>query len=161
VTGALASDRRHGLTFNGVQLRWSEPADACQPSRRWLLFPFKPDGASDGAPVPLARQSAFLVGRDKRVADVWVDEVSVSGQHAVVQFRAVPAAPADFGAAPAAGAPPRVVRPYVMDLESTNGTWLNGTRLEPARYVELRARDVLRFGASPRELVLMHDGVRA
>lgn len=27
-----------------------------------------------------------------------------------------------------------------MDLESTNGTWLNGQSVEPARYIELKVR---------------------
>ena len=48
-----------------------------------------------------------------------------------------------------------VVKPYIMDLESTNKTWLNGEELEPARYYELREKDVLKFGESVREYVLM------
>lgn len=31
-----------------------------------------------------------------------------------------------------------VTRPYIMDLESTNGTLLNGEPIEPARYIELK-----------------------
>ena len=31
--------------------------------------------------------------------------------------------------------PQRVVKPYIMDLESTNGTQLNGKLVEPARWV--------------------------
>ena len=51
----------------------------------------------------------------------------------------------------------RLVRPYVMDLGSTNGTYVNGERLEPQRYIELLEKDVLRFGYSSREFVLLHD----
>lgn len=43
-----------------------------------------------------------------------------------------------------------------MDLESTNGTRLNGKALEAARYVELRASDMLQFGHSSREYVLVN-----
>ena len=42
-----------------------------------------------------------------------------------------------------------------MDLESTNGTYLNGERIDSARYVELRLKDVLKFGHSTREYVLI------
>ena len=42
-----------------------------------------------------------------------------------------------------------------MDLESTNGTYLNGERIAPARYVELRESDLLKFGNSSREYVMI------
>lgn len=48
-------------------------------------------------------------------------------------------------------------RPYIMDLGSTNGTWLNGERVEAAHYYELLESDMLRFGNSSREYVLLHD----
>jgi smad nuclear-interacting protein 1 len=48
-----------------------------------------------------------------------------------------------------------VVKPYIMDLESTNKTFLNGDELEGARYYELREKDILKFGDSQREYVLM------
>ena len=47
-----------------------------------------------------------------------------------------------------------VVVPYLMDLESTNGTKLNGKIIEGARYYELMERDVLLFAES-HEYVFM------
>ena len=44
-----------------------------------------------------------------------------------------------------------------MDLESTHGTFLNGERVAAARYIELRPKDNIKFGASSREYVLMRD----
>ena len=44
-----------------------------------------------------------------------------------------------------------------MDLGSTNGTYVNGERIEAERYVELLERDLLRFGYSSREYVLLHE----
>jgi len=41
--------------------------------------------------------------------------------------------------------------------ESTNGTFLNSRRIDSARYVELKPGDVLRFGLSSRDFVLLHD----
>lgn len=42
-----------------------------------------------------------------------------------------------------------------MDLESTNGTFLNGEKIEGAKYYELRHSDVLKFGGSSRDFVVM------
>ena len=48
-----------------------------------------------------------------------------------------------------------VIKPYLMDLESTNKSFLNAEEVEPARYYELREKDVLKFGESQREYVIM------
>ena len=45
--------------------------------------------------------------------------------------------------------------PYLMDLESTNATILNGEKVEGARYYELREKDIVKFGDSTREYVFM------
>lgn len=47
-----------------------------------------------------------------------------------------------------------VVKPYIMDLESTNGTLLNGEKIEPSRYYELLSNDVIRFGLSERDYLV-------
>ena len=73
----------------------------------------------------------------------------------------VAVAPAGDGLLVAGDAPARTVKPYLLDLESTNGTFLNGRRVEPARYIELRPRDVLRMGTSSREFVLLYDEMAA
>lgn len=98
----------------------------------------------------LHRQSAYLLGRDRRVADIPTDHPSCSKQHAVLQFRMV-----EFERGN--GTLGRRVRPYIMDLDSGNGTYLNNSRIEPQRYVELKEKDVVKFGYSSREYVLLHD----
>ena len=42
-----------------------------------------------------------------------------------------------------------------MDLESTNGTFLNSEKIEAARYYELKHGDVLKFAGSSRDYVIM------
>lgn len=51
----------------------------------------------------------------------------------------------------------RRVRPYIIDLGSGNGTYLNNQRIESQRYYELKEKDVLKFGFSSREYVLLHE----
>ena len=133
--------------INGVVLRWSEPHDGAKPSKRWRLYVFKGKEALE--PYHIHRQSAYLLGRERRVADIPLDHPSCSSQHAVLQFRLTPKREA-------AGRETRLVRPYVMDLGSTNGVYVNDARVDTQRYVELLEKDVLRFGYSSREYVILN-----
>jgi smad nuclear-interacting protein 1 len=98
----------------------------------------------------LCRQSAYLFGRDRTVVDIPLDHPSCSKQHAVLQYRQIELEDDE-------GNTRKLVKPYVIDLESTNGTFINGERVEGARYYELREKDVLKFGTSSREFVVLHD----
>jgi smad nuclear-interacting protein 1 len=42
-----------------------------------------------------------------------------------------------------------------MDLESTNGTFIGKEKIEPCRYYELKNSDMINFGHSTREYILM------
>lgn len=130
-------------------LVYTEPAEAALPRERWRLYVFK-GGEALPDPLHIHRQSSYLFGRERRVADVPADHPSCSKQHCVLQFRSVERERAD-------GMLHQVVRPYVMDLGSVNGTFLNGERLEPQRYYELLEKDTLRLGSSSRDYVLLHD----
>lgn len=135
-------------TFRGVVIKYNEPPEARIPKRRWRLYPFKND-----EPLPVMyihRQSAYLLGRQRKIADIPIDHPSCSKQHAVFQYRLVPFTRAD-------GTTGRRVRPYIIDLGSGNGTYLNNSRIESQRYYELKEKDVLKFGFSSREYVLLHE----
>jgi smad nuclear-interacting protein 1 len=54
----------------------------------------------------------------------------------------------------------KTVRPYIIDLGSRNGTLVNGVKIEARRYVELSEKDVIKFGLSPREYILLHQDSR-
>ncbi|KAM6108639.1 LOW QUALITY PROTEIN: smad nuclear-interacting protein 1 [Pterocles gutturalis] len=142
LSGALLEDTN---TFRGVVIKYSEPPEARIPKKRWRLYPFKND---EFLPVMyIHRQSAYLLGRHRRIADIPIDHPSF--QHAVFQYRLVEYTRAD-------GTVGRRVRPYIIDLGSGNGTFLNNQRIEPQRYYELKEKDVLKFGFS-REYVLLHE----
>ena len=49
------------------------------------------------------------------------------------------------------------VRPYLIDLNSANGTYINNKKIEASKYVELLEKDVIKFGYSSREYVLLHE----
>ena len=145
LSGALLEDAN---TFRGVVIKYSEPPEARIPKKRWRLYPFKNDEA---LPVlHLHRQSAYLLGRHRLIADIPIDHLSCSKQHAVFQYRLVEYTRAD-------GTLGRSVKPYIIDLCSSNGTFLNYQRIEPQRYYELKETDVLTFAFSSREYVLLHE----
>lgn len=145
LSGALLEDTN---TFRGVVIKYSEPPEARIPKKRWRLYPFKND---EVLPVMyIHRQSAYLLGRHRRIADIPIDHPSCSKQHAVFQYRLVEYTRAD-------GTVGRRVKPYIIDLGSGNGTFLNNKRIEPQRYYELKEKDVLKFGFSSREYVLLHE----
>ena len=55
------------------------------------------------------------------------------------------------------GSSGRRVTPYVIDLGSANGTFVNNKKIDTRKYVEVLEKDVLKFGFSSREYVLLHD----
>ncbi|KAK3551320.1 hypothetical protein QTP70_015003 [Hemibagrus guttatus] len=145
LSGALVEDTN---TYRGVVIKYNEPPEARIPKRRWRLYPFKND-----EPLPVMyihRQSAYLLGRQRKIADIPIDHPSCSKQHAVFQYRLAEFTRAD-------GTTGRRVKPYIIDLGSGNGTYLNNQRIEPQRYYELKEKDVLKFGFSSREYVLLHE----
>lgn len=82
LSGALLEDTN---TFRGVVIKYSEPPEARIPKTRWRLYPFKND---EFLPVMyIHRQSAYLLGRHRRIADIPIDHPSCSKQHAVFQYR--------------------------------------------------------------------------
>lgn len=138
LSGALAKDTN---TFKGVVIKYNEPTDCHKPDQRWFLYPFK--GSESLEPIPIYRQSAYLLGRDRTIADISMDHPSCSKQHAVIQFRKVKG----------------LVSPYIIDLESANKTKLNDEDIQPRRYYQLLAKDVLKFGFSTREYVVINENL--
>ncbi|XP_010931810.1 uncharacterized protein [Elaeis guineensis] len=146
LSGKLAEETNR---VRGVTLLFNEPPDARKPDVRWRLYVFKA-GEVLNEPLYIHRQSCYLFGRERRVADIPTDHPSCSKQHAVLQYRLVEKEQPD-------GLMSKQVRPYVMDLGSTNGTFINDNRIEPQRYYEIFEKDTIKFGNSSREYVLLHE----
>lgn len=146
LSGALAKDERTGNAVNGIVLKFTEPAEAAQPDKKWRFYVYKDKDVVETLHVH--RRSCFLLGRDERIADVPLRHPSCSLQHAVLQYRSVRKGKSSSEMA---------VKPYIMDLSSTHGTFLNGQRIEAARYYELREGDLLKFATSSRDYVILHD----
>lgn len=149
-TGVLAAASNTIAQADGtsIVLKYHEPPEARKPPAKddWKLFVFK--GADILETIDLGARSCWLVGREHAVVDLVAEHPSISKQHAVIQFRYIEKIN-EFGDKLGK------VRPYLIDLESANGTSMNKEEIAPTRYVELRDKDMIQFGHSTREYVLM------
>ncbi|KAG9143412.1 hypothetical protein Leryth_017792 [Lithospermum erythrorhizon] len=102
--------------IRGVTLIFTEPREARKPCKRWRLYVLKGDDFVK-EPLRIHHQSCYLFGRERRVADIPTDHPSCSKQHAVLQYRQLES--------------DQAVQPYLMDLGSTNCTYINCKRMEP------------------------------
>lgn len=135
VATSSLSDAHHN------RLRYKPPQESRMPDKHWRLYIIK-----DGIELDVLhthRQPSFLLGRDRTLADIYTDHPSCSKQHAVLQFREITRSEV------------QVILPFLVDLDSTNGTFVNGQRIPPHMFYELRASDVIKFASSTREYVLM------
>ncbi len=48
-------------------------------------------------------------------------------------------------------------RPFLLDLDSSNGCAVNDEDIPPSRFYELKSGDTITFGASTREYVLLAE----
>lgn len=85
LSGKLAAETNR---FRGITLLFNEPPEARKPDVRWRLYVFK-GGEVLNEPLYIHRQSCYLFGRERRVADIPTDHPSCSKQHALIQYRQV------------------------------------------------------------------------
>ncbi|KAF2768566.1 SMAD/FHA domain-containing protein [Teratosphaeria nubilosa] len=146
-TGLLAKEA-NTVAGTTTVLKYHEPPEARKPPPKeaWRIYVFKGKDLLDI--IHLHERSCWLFGRDKNVTDVLLEHPSISKQHAVIQFRHITSTN-EYGDRSSK------VKPYLIDLESANGTKLNGERVDASRYMELIDGDMVGFGDSEREYVLM------
>ncbi|SCV05509.1 LANO_0H09054g1_1 [Lachancea nothofagi CBS 11611] len=160
-SGLLALDSH---SKEGIQLQHVEPHDSVSPTAFYVknsvplrkqthfqAIVYDDSDEAYAAKFDLLDRSNYLVGRkltfddkleeendDSReivLAQIPIPEETCSKQHCVIQFRNREGR----------------LKPYVIDLDSSNGTLLNGVALPRARYVELKNEDVLRFSTNESE----------
>ncbi|PSR97732.1 SMAD/FHA domain-containing protein [Coniella lustricola] len=149
-TGLLAAASNSVVQMDGttITLKYHEPPESRKPPPRdqWKLFVFKGEDVVDT--IELSTRSCWLVGREATIVDLLAENPSISKQHAVIQFRYTEKRN-EYGDKIGR------VKPYLLDLESANRTKLNGEEVPDRRYLELRPKDVIKFGSSEREYVVM------
>ena len=148
-TSGLLAAETNKVANTDVVLKYNEPPESRLPpaSQPWRLYVFKSKDLLDT--IPLHTRPCWLFGREKAVVDVPVEHPSCSKQHAVLQFRYLDKVVGEFGERKSG------VGLYIIDLESANGTKLNGEAVPKRRFVECRNGDVINFGDSSREYVVL------
>merc|ERR1712039_791559 len=105
---------------NGIVMKFVKPVEARLPTAKWRLYCFSKQSGDNAKVMHIHRKEGYLFGKDRRVTDVPTDHPTCSKQHAVLHHRLT--------------ANGLAVKPYIMDLETVNGTFLNGERIDSARY---------------------------
>ena len=148
-TGRLAAESNTVKLSHGqaIVLKYHEPTEARKPSsnQAWRMYVFRDARVIET--IELSHRSCWLFGREAAVVDYLIEHPSSSKQHAVLQFRYVEKKN-EFGDKIGK------VKPYLIDLESANGTMLNDEQVPPGRYLELRSDDMVKFGHSTREYLV-------
>ncbi|WWC64627.1 uncharacterized protein I303_107238 [Kwoniella dejecticola CBS 10117] len=144
-SGLLAKETN---TIKGVEVKYNEPPEARKPTKNWRLYVFK--GSEQVDLIHIYRQSCYLIGRDTVITDIPIAHPSCSKQHSAIQYRQI-SEKNEYGDVTTA------VKPFIIDLESTNGTYVNDVEIPKSRYYELRGSDVIKFGTSSREYVLLAE----
>ncbi|KAL9265065.1 FHA domain-containing protein [Drosera capensis] len=136
LSGKLAAETNR---VRGVTLLFTEPPDARKPDVRWRLYVFKGgEVLNDGdSRVPVMSKNAL---EHKRLRNFSLIVTIGLGNSNVVHVKVEKERPD--------GTMSKQVRPYLMDLGSTNKTFLNDNPVEPQRYYELFEKDTIKFGNS-------------
>ncbi|KAK0256959.1 hypothetical protein LTR02_017155 [Friedmanniomyces endolithicus] len=137
-TGLLAKEA-NTVAGTTTVLKYHEPPEARKPSSKeqWRMYIFKQKDLLET--IYLHERSVWLCGRDKKVTDLFLEHPSISKQHAVIQFRYITSTN-EYGDKSSK------VKPYLIDLDSANGTKLNGKKVDGSKFVELLDGDVVAFG---------------
>lgn len=162
-----------GQPVSSVILKYHEPKDrSTKPpkSPRYVLIKFpassslsssKQKSSSHGqVTIPLDKQTSYLIGTDSRIVQILLKDETDSDnqpppefaddQHAVIQFR-------EKTKRNKYGELETKNLPYLIDLETKAGTFLNSEQIPQAVYVELRHKDIIQFGNCKDEYILLKD----
>jgi len=142
-SGAL--DEPDKVIKRGVEIEYREPRNAMMPKEKWVWFVYKDE--EQVKEIWLHRKSYHLVGRCRKSCDVKLMHFTISKHHCVLQYRQR-CLKGVLG-----------VYPYLMDLGSRHGTFLNKQKLIPKKYYQLLSKDVIVFGKSSRKYIMMARGL--
>lgn len=117
---------------------------------RWHFLVFRGEDEAEQPMVPLHEASTLTIGRDRHVADIAASHGTCSRKHAMYLNVLGDYMRQD-------GSIGKTVRPHLVDLNSTYGTYVNGERITPGTPVPLQDYDCVRFGKSSLDYMVSHQ----
>jgi hypothetical protein len=136
---ALYNDRQ--LILHKRMTRYFIPFDSEMPDNSWRLFIFEEPNREQ---TIVLDEESTLLGRES-FCSIVLHRQSVSRQHCVIQFRNVRLDPEN---------PRGAVVPYVFDIGSKFGTFINDEKIPSCCYIELKPRDRLTFGLGASAILM-------
>jgi pSer/pThr/pTyr-binding forkhead associated (FHA) protein len=115
--------------------QYKEPSDTSFPLNDYRLYEYRTNSTQPEI-YYISTQSHYAIGAEAKGNHLILTNSSCSPYHAVLQYRKKPSSDAQEN----------TVKPYIIDLNSEHGTYINGKRISPLRYVELLETDCIQFG---------------
>lgn len=138
---SLYNDRQ--LIRNKKLTKYFIPFDSSDPDGSWTIFVFGQNNSEKSIELT---SPTTLIGRES-FCDVILNDLSVSRQHCVIQFRKVLSNDENN--------PETLIKPYIFDISSKGGTFINKKRIPASCFIELKHKDILSFAHSEESIVLM------
>lgn len=139
---SLYSDRQY--VCQGKRTKYFIPYDSSDPSpNHTYTLHMIADATTDPVSLKITMPT-YLLGREK-CCDIGLNSPTISAFHCVIQFRKVK--PENMNKL--------VIKPYIFDLKSTNGTYLNFKRISSKRFIELLDGDVITFGKKDQQNIIL------
>lgn len=140
----LYSDNQ--LMRNNKRTKYFLPTDSTDPPKNIKYFLHVNDAINNNNFTYILDNSSTLVGKQSLV-DLRFDFKFISRQHCVIQYRKVRLDVEKEA---------RVI-PYLIDLNSKNGTYLNDEKIEKMKFVQLLNDDVVSFGKNNKVVLIVQE----
>ena len=117
------------------------PKDLTLPTSPWLLYFFLSSSSSPSEIHFIDKKYFYVLGKSRKFSDIFIDEISISRQHCAVFYREKEGK----------------ITPFLVDLRSTNGTFLNKKKMQTEVVYEIKNGDWIRLGKKVEIMVVNRE----
>ena len=134
---------------DGRILNYCEPIDSYQPEEKWRIYVFEGDKEIQ-TPILLHDKPFYVFGQDEKQVDCLLSHETIDNQHAIVQFRKRMNKKQNK----------EEIIPYLIDLHSHEGTFLNGKKIKEDTFIELLSGDQISFGKCNLLYMILNENMK-